>query len=83
MKTINTIPTNVRSLVPKNVVGIEGKLSHYRQVTNGYGQPVNVPVIDVRDGLAERLLAGFILKASHKSMYIPYNEYHISKKPKE
>jgi hypothetical protein len=29
----------------------EGKLSHYVTVTNRFGQEINVPVIDVRDGI--------------------------------
>ena len=55
-------------------------LSHFRETTNKYGQTVYVPVIDVRDGVAERALAEQIIKAANRSLYISYNEYHISKK---
>lgn len=55
-------------------------LSHFRETTNKYGQIVYVPVVDVRDGMAERALAEQILKASNRSKYINYNQYHISKK---
>ena len=55
-------------------------LSHFRETKNKYGQTVYVPVVDVRDGLAERALAMQILKAANKSMYINFSEYHISKK---
>lgn len=63
-------PTNSK------IVEIEGKLSHYRQPRPG----VNIPVIDVRDGLGERMLAESILKASNVSQYIRYNQYHQSRK---
>jgi len=57
-------------------------LSYYINAKNKYGQPVNIPVIDVRDGIAERLLAQSILKQSNRSTYINYNDYHVScKKP--
>ncbi|MFO0089361.1 MAG: hypothetical protein ACK518_00860 [bacterium] len=36
-----------------NKVEVEDKLSHYLQTTNKYGMPVNIPVIDVRDGFGE------------------------------
>lgn len=55
-------------------------LSHFRETTNKYGQVVYVPVVDVRDGMAERALAMQILKASNRSRYISYNRYHLSKK---
>ena len=58
----------------------EQALSHFRETKNKYGQMVYVPVVDVRDGLAERALAMQILKAANKSMYINFSEYHISKK---
>lgn len=56
--------------------------SHYRETTNKYGQKIQVPVIDVRDGIAERMLAMSMIKASNRSKYITYNEYHRSHKPK-
>jgi hypothetical protein len=58
----------------------EDQLSYYIQTTNRFGQPVNIPVIDVRDGLAERLLGEQFIKSSNRSKYMSYNEYHISRK---
>ena len=55
-------------------------LSHFREAKNKYGQIVYVPVVDVRDGLAERALAMQILKNTNRSKYINYTEYHVSKK---
>lgn len=56
------------------------QLSHYREATNKYGQVIYVPVVDVRDGMAERALAMQILKAANRSKYINFSEYHVSKK---
>jgi len=56
--------------------------SHYREATNKYGQIIQVPVVDVRDGIAERMLVMSMIKASNRSKYIVYNEYHRSHKPK-
>ena len=56
--------------------------SHYRETTNKYGQKITVPVIDVRDGIAERMIAMQMIKANNRSKYINYNEYHRSHKPK-
>jgi hypothetical protein len=56
------------------------QLSHFRETTNKYGQVIYVPVVDVRDGMAERALAEQIIKASNRSKYIVYNQYHISRK---
>lgn len=56
------------------------QLSHYRETVNKYGQKIYVPVVDVRDGMAERALAEQILKASNQSKYIVYNRYHVSMK---
>jgi hypothetical protein len=58
-------------------------LSHYRITTNKYGQQVAVPVVDVRDGLAYRLMAYDMARASNRSKWINYNEYHQSRKPKQ
>lgn len=58
----------------------EGQLSYYIQTTNKYGEPINIPVVDVRDGMAERILGEQIIKSQNKSMYITYNEYHVSPK---
>jgi len=55
--------------------------SHYRETTNKYGQKIQVPVIDVRDGIAERMIAMSVIKANNRSKYINYNEYHRSHKP--
>lgn len=59
----------------------EEQLSHYKQTSDKYGRQVNIPVIDVRDGIAERMLAMAIIKASQSSKYIVYNQYHVSRKP--
>ena len=56
--------------------------SHYREATNKYGQIIQVPVIDVRDGIAERMIAMQMEKATNRSQYLVYNEYHRSHKPK-
>ena len=50
-------------------------LSHFREATNKFGQVIYVPVVDVRDGIAERMLAEQIIKASNRSKYIVYNQY--------
>lgn len=55
-------------------------LSHYRETTNKRGQKIYVPVIDVRDGMAERALAEQVLKAANRSRYMVYNQYHVSRK---
>ena len=57
-------------------------LSHYRITTNKYGQQIAVPVVDVRDGLAYRLMAYQMIKASNRSKHLNYNQYHTSRKPK-
>ena len=59
----------------------EGKLSHYIRMYRADGLPVNIPFIDVTDGIAERMLADSMLKASNRSKWINYNQYHVSKKP--
>jgi hypothetical protein len=56
--------------------------SHYREATNKYGQIIQVPVVDVRDGIAERMVVMSMIKATNRSKYINYNEYHRSHKPK-
>jgi hypothetical protein len=63
--------------------GEEDILSHYRVVKNKWGQEVGVPVVDVRDGLAYRLMAYQMIKASNRSRYMNYNQYHTSRKPKQ
>ena len=62
--------------------GEEDILSHYRVVKNKYDQEVGVPVVDVRDGIAYRLMGYQMTKSSNRSKYISYNEYHRSHKPK-
>ena len=62
------------------VVQSEGQLSHYIQSQDKFGQPVYVPVIDVRDGIAERQLAEQVISAQNRSRYMNYNQYHISPK---
>jgi len=63
--------------------GEEDLFSHYRVVKNRWGQEVGVPVVDVRDGLAYRLLAMQMSKASNRSNHLTYNQYHQSHKPKQ
>ena len=58
----------------------EGQLSHYIQSQDKFAQPVYVPVIDVRDGIAERQLAEQVISAQNRSRYMNYNQYHISPK---
>lgn len=64
----------------KTTTSQEGSLSHYIQTKDKFGNPVNIPVIDARDGLAERMLGKQIIKAQSKSKYINFTEYHISRK---
>ena len=56
-------------------------LSYYITRYDKYGRPIHVPVVDVRDGIGERMLAMAIMKATNRSKYITYNEYHVSRKP--
>lgn len=56
-------------------------LSHYITRYDKYGRQINIPVIDVRDGIGERMLAMAIMKATNRSKYITYSEYHVSRKP--
>lgn len=58
----------------------EDLLSHYRISTNKYGLEVRVPVVDVRDGIAYRLLAMQMDKSVNRSKYMNYNQYHTSRK---
>lgn len=62
--------------------GEEELFSHYRVVKNKWGQEVGVPVVDVRDGLAYRIMAMQMIKSNNRSKYITYNQYHTSHKPK-
>jgi len=55
-------------------------LSHYIHTEDKFGNPVNIPVIDVRDGIAERLLAKTIVSQSSSSKYINYGPYQVSRK---
>lgn len=57
----------------------EGKLSHYRVTTNQYGRQIMVPVIDVRDGITERMIAMQMIKDSNRakgSKFIPRNLFY-------
>jgi hypothetical protein len=56
--------------------------SHYREATNKYGQKIQVPVVDVRDGITERMIAMQMIKSGNRSKYITYSEYQRSYKPK-
>ena len=62
------------------IISIEDKFSHYRQFIKKDGTPVNVPVIDVRDGIAERMLAESMRKSVNRSKYIPFSVYNVSQK---
>ena len=73
-------PTELRHLVSDDG---EELLSHYRININKYGQEIAVPVVDVRDGLAYRLMAYDMEKANGRSKYINYNQYHQSRKIKK
>jgi hypothetical protein len=64
----------------KIVTSEESALSHYIQTSDKYGNPINIPVIDVRDGVAERVLGYQLVKGSNRSKFINYNEYHVSRK---
>lgn len=59
----------------------ETLLSHYREAVTAYGQRVLVPVIDVRDGPAQRAMATQMIKAGNRSLYMNYSHYQLS--PKE
>jgi len=54
--------------------------SHYRESINRYGMKKVIPVIDVRDGITERMMVEGIVKANNKSKYINYNRYSVSNK---
>jgi hypothetical protein len=56
--------------------------SHYRETINKYVQKIQVPVVDVRDGVVERMMAEQMENATTRSKYITYTEYHRSHKPK-
>jgi hypothetical protein len=68
----------------KQLTSEEGEplLSHYRINYNKYGQEVAVPVVDVRDGIAYRLMAMDMDRSNKRSKYTNYNEYHVSQKTK-
>jgi len=72
--------TEIRKLTKE---GEEEILSHYRVVVNGDGLEVGVPVVDVRDGLAYMIMAMTMEKASNRSKWINYNQYHQSPKRKK
>lgn len=54
--------------------------SHYRETTNRFGQKIMIPVVNVTDGMAERALGMQMIKATNRSKYITYNQYHESPK---
>lgn len=62
---------------------IEGHLSHYRVTTNKYEQKIMVPVIDVRDGITERMTGYHIISQSKRSKFMNYNEYNRSHKSRK
>ena len=53
-------------------------LSYYIQTENKFGQQINIPVIDVRDGPGERALGEQIIRAQNRSKFLVYNMYHES-----
>ncbi len=57
--------------------------SHYRVMKNQYGMEITVPVVDVRDGLAYRMMGEQMCKANNRSKFINYNQYHSSPKKKQ
>ena len=54
--------------------------SHYRESINRDGFKKVIPVIDVRDGITERMMGMGIIKANNKSRYITHNKYSVSSK---
>jgi len=68
--------------IPRNTVFSDeaNTLSHSRQTLNKYGQQVVVPVIDVRDGVVERMIIEGFIKSTNRSKFINYTEYHRSHK---
>lgn len=70
-------------IVPIHQEGETPLLSHYRTNVNKYGQTISVPVVDVRDGIAYRLMAMQMEKAGNRSRWINYNEYHKTRKFKD
>jgi len=54
--------------------------SHYRESINRDGMKRIIPVIDVRDGITERMIVAGIIKGNNKSKYINYNKYSVSPK---
>lgn len=57
----------------------EGQYSHSLQTSDKYGNPIVIPVIDVRDGIAHREVAEHMLKKSNKakgSKYIKASIYN-------
>lgn len=64
----------------KTVTSEDSALSYYIQTSDKYGNPINIPVIDVRDGAAERALANQFVRGNNRSKFINYNEYHVSRK---
>jgi hypothetical protein len=67
-----------------NKEGEEELLSHYRIIRNIYGEELGgVPVVDVRDGLAYRMMGEQMCKSSNRSKFINYTNYHQSPKKKQ
>ena len=58
----------------------EHKPSHYREAVNKYGNKIVIPVIDVRDGIAERMIGMNMIKSNNRSKWIVYNQYASSYK---
>ena len=67
-----------------NKEGEEELLSHYRIIRDVYGNELGgVPVVDVRDGLAYRMMGEQMLKSNNRSKFLNYNMYHQSPKKKQ
>jgi len=55
-------------------------LSHYRIVRNQFGQEFGVPVVDVRDGIAYRMMGQQMLKSNNRSKHMNYSRYNESQR---
>lgn len=57
----------------------DGQFSHSLQTSDQYGNPIVIPVIDVRDGIAHREVADHMIKKSNRakgSKYIRASVYN-------
>jgi hypothetical protein len=63
-----------------NKEGEEELLSHYRVIKNQFGQEFGVPVVDVRDGIAYRMMGQQMLKSNNRSKFMNYSRYNESQR---